>query len=64
MGFPHGSDSKESACNAGALVQSLDWTIPWRRAWQLPPVFLSGESPWIEEPGGLHSMGLQRVRQD
>ena len=26
--------------------------------------FLSGDSPWTEEPGGLQSMGLQRVRQD
>ena len=26
------------------------------------PVFLPGESPWTEEPGGLQSMGLQRVR--
>ena len=25
--------------------------IPGRRAWQLTPVFLCGESPWIEEPG-------------
>ena len=37
--------------------------IPWRKAWQLTPVFLLGESPWIEEPGRLlQSMGLQRVR--
>ena len=35
--------------------------IPWRRAWQLTPVFLPGESPWMEEPGGLQSVGLQRV---
>ena len=27
--------------------------IPWTRAWQPTPVFLPGESPWIEEPGGL-----------
>ena len=27
--------------------------IPWRRAWQPTPVFLSGESPWTEEPGGI-----------
>ena len=27
--------------------------IPWRRAWQPTPVFLSGESPWTEEPGRL-----------
>ena len=25
---------------------------------------LPGESPWIEEPGGLQSMGSQRVRYD
>ena len=27
--------------------------IPWRRAWQLTPVFLPGESPWTEEPDRL-----------
>ena len=25
------------------------------------PVFLPGESPWTEEPGGLQPMGSQRV---
>ena len=24
--------------------------IPWRRAWQPTPVFLTGKSPWPEEP--------------
>ena len=38
--------------------------IPWRRAWQPTPVFLPGESPWTEEPGGLQSTGLQRVGHD
>ena len=38
--------------------------IPWGRAWQLIPVFLSGESPWTEEPGRLQSMGPQRVGHD
>ena len=38
--------------------------IPWRRAWQPTPVFLSGESSWTEEPGRLQSVGLQRVRHD
>ena len=42
----------------------LAWRIPMDRgAWQAP-VFLPGESPWTEEPGGLQSMGLQRVRHD
>ena len=35
--------------------------IPWRRAWQHIPVLLPGESPWTKEPGGLQSMGFQRV---
>ena len=38
--------------------------IAWRRAWQPTPVFLLGESPWTEEPGGLQSMGSQRVGHD
>ena len=31
--------------------------IPWRRERLPTPVFWSGESPWIEEPGGLQSIG-------
>ena len=27
--------------------------MPWRRVWQPAVVFLPGESPWTEEPGGL-----------
>ena len=52
-GQPGGSDSKESACNAGELGST---PIPWRRKWQPTPVFLPGEfhgqrclagySPW------------------
>ena len=33
-------------------VRSLSREDPWRRAWQPTPVFLPGESPWTEEPGG------------
>ena len=38
--------------------------IPWRREWLATPVFLPGESPWTEEPGGLQSMGSHRVRHN
>ena len=38
--------------------------IRWRRAWQPTPVFLPGASPETEEPGGLQSMGSQRVGHD
>ena len=35
--------------------------IPWRREWQPSPVCWPGV-PWTEEPGGIQSMGSQRVR--
>ena len=35
--------------------------MPWRRAWQSTPVFLPGDSRWIEELGGLQSTVSQRV---
>ena len=38
--------------------------ISWRRKWQPSPVFLPGESPWTEEPGGLQSMQTWRVGHD
>ena len=38
--------------------------IPWRRAGQPTPVFLPGESPRTEEPGGLQSVVWQRARHD
>ena len=61
--FPGGSDGKESTCNAGTWGGSLGWVDPLgRRAWQPSPVFLPGESPWTEEPGGLQFMGSQRIR--
>ena len=43
---------------------SLGWENPLKEAWQPTPVFLPGKSPWTEEPGGLQSMGSQRVGHD
>ena len=39
-------------------------TLGGKRKWQPTPVFLSGKSPWTEEPGGLQFMGSQRVGCD
>ena len=36
----------------------------WRRKLHPTPVFVPGESPWTEEPEGLQSMGLHRVKHD
>ena len=60
MGFPGGPVGKESACNAGYLGSIPIDKIPWRRAWQPIPVSCLEKA---EEPGRLHSMGSQTVRQ-
>ena len=54
--------AKNPPANAGDMRLEFDaWIqkILWRRAWQPTPMFLPGESPWTEEPGGLQSVGLQ-----
>ena len=50
--------------NPPVMLETWVGKIPWRRAWQPTPVFLPGESPWTEEPGGLQSMDSQRVTCD
>ena len=40
-------------------VQSLGWEDPLEKEMAIHPVFLPGESPWTENPGGLQSTGLQ-----
>ena len=47
-----------------SFLQDRDRKIPGRREWPPTPVFLPGESPWTEEPGGLQSMGSPKVRHD
>ena len=67
-GFPGGTSGKESTCQCRRCKRyRFDlWVgkIPWRRKWQLTPVFLPGKIPWTEEPGGLQSMRLRRVGHD
>ena len=44
MGFPHGSDGKESTCNTGDPTSILRLgRYPGEREWPPTPVFLSGE---------------------
>ena len=46
---------KKPPANVGDIrdVGLISGKIPWRRAWQPTPFFLSGESPWTEDPDGL-----------
>ena len=61
LGFPDGSGSKESTCNAGDLG-SIPGFDAWRRGWQPTLVYLPGEFPRTEEPGGLQSMGVAKCQ--
>ena len=45
-------------------VLSLGWEDPLEEAMATHSSILPGESPWTEEPGGLRSIGLQRVGHD
>ena len=63
-GFPGGSDSKESACNAGDRVRSLGQEDLLQKVMATHSSILAWRIPWTEEPGGLQSMGSQRVRHN
>ena len=45
-------------------VQSLGREDPLEKGMAVHSSFLAGRIPWTEEPGGLQSMGSQRVRHD
>ena len=65
MGFPGGSAGKESTCNAGDLgsIPGLGRSPAGGHGNPLQYSYL--ENPMDrEEPGGLQSIGSQRVAQD
>ena len=61
---PGGSDSKESACNAGDRVQSLGQEDPLEKGTAAHSSILAWRILWTEEPGRLQSMGPQRIRHN
>ena len=63
MGFPGSSDCKESALQE-MRVKSLGQEDPLEKGMATHSSILSWRIPWTAEPGGLQSMGLQRVRHD
>ena len=55
---------KESACDAGDMVRSLGLEDPLEEGLATHSTILAWRIPWTEDPGGLPSIGLQRVRYD
>ena len=60
-GFPGGSDSKESACNAGDLGLIPGSEDPLEKGMATHSGILAWRIPWTEEPGRLQPMGSRRV---
>ena len=64
MGFPGGSDGKESACNVGDPGSIPGSEDPLEKGMATHSRILDWESPCTEEPRELQSRGFQRIRHD
>ena len=64
MGFPDGSVVKNPPAVREMWVRSLGWEDPLEKEMVTHSSILAWKIPWAEEPGGLQSMGLPRVRHD
>ena len=62
--FPGGSDGKEPACMQDIQVQSQSGEGALEKGMATHRSIPAWRIPWTEEPGGLQSMGSQRVRHD
>ena len=64
MGFPRGSDGKESACKARALDTIPSQEDALEKGMASHSSILAWGIPWTEEAGGPQSMAFQRVGHD
>ena len=64
MVFPGGSVAKNLPAMQEMQFQSLVWEDPREKEMATQSSILGWEIPGTEKPGGLKSMGLQRVRHD
>ena len=64
MGFPSDSVVKNLPASRDEGGCSLSWKDPLEKEMATHSSILAWRIPWTEEPDGLQSMGLQRVRHD
>ena len=64
LGFPSGAVVKHHLPMQETRVQSLGQEDPLEKEIATHSSILAWEIPWTEEPGGLQSMGTQRVGHD
>ena len=61
LGFPGGSDGKETACNAGDMDSIPGSERSPGEGMALHSSIIAWRIPWTEQSGELQSVGLQRV---
>ena len=64
LSFPGSSAGEESTCNVGDLGSIPGWEDPLEEGMAIHFSILAWRIPWTEKPGGLQSIGWQRVRHD
>ena len=64
LGFPGGSVVKNMPAMQETWVEFLGPEDPWENEMATHSSILAWEISWTEEPGGLQSVWLQRVRHD
>ena len=62
LGFPGFSEGKESACNVGDVSSIPRSGRASGKGMATHSSILDWRIPWTEDPSGLQSMGLERVR--
>ena len=55
---------KNSSAVQETWIQFLGWEVPLEKDMATHSNILAWGIPWTEEPGGLQSMGSQRVKHD
>ena len=63
-GFPDGSVLKNPPVKQETWVRSLGWEDPLEEEIATHSSILAWKTPWTEEPGGLQSLGSQRVAHE
>ena len=64
LSFPDGSVVRNLPAMQETRFQSLGWEDPLEKEVATHSSILAWRIPWTEKPGGLQSMGLQRVGHD
>ena len=64
MGFPGGSQVRNPPANSETGVPTLGQEAHLEKGMAIHPSILAWQMPRTEEPGGLQSMGSQRVGHD